>query len=320
MSDETPPKTEPAIQKETRQETLKQTLTFQAYRVAAWAGRTLPEHTGRIVFRWFGLLAHAVLPGVRATVAANQAQVLGRPPDDPLVRASTRDAFISYSRYWYDSFHARELTDRDIALRYRAEGKEHFDRALEAGRGLIVALPHFGNWDVAARWLQTQDLHLTVVVERLKPERLFRLFRENREALGMDVVSLDAGGSVGRRLSEALGRNNLVALVADRDLTGKGMPVEMFGRTRKLPTGPALLSVTSGAPVVIVGIFDEGDGWHQVIGPTLVAEPTGDRRADVAALTLRIAAEFERLISAAPSNWHLFQPGWPEAGQPAERP
>jgi Lauroyl/myristoyl acyltransferase len=265
-----------------------------------------------MVFRWFGLLAHALLPGVRATVAGNQAQVLGRPAEDPLVRACTREAFIGYSRYWFDSFHARELTERDIGQRYRVEGKEHFDRALEAGRGLIIALPHFGNWDVAGRWLQTEGLALTVVVERLKPERLFRLFRENREPLGMEVISLDAGG-VGRRLSEALSKNKMVALVADRDLTGKGIPVEMFGRTRKLPTGPALLSISSGAPIVIVGIFDDGDGWHQVIGPTLVAERTGDRRADVAALTGRVAVEFERLISAAPANWHLFQPGWDEA-------
>jgi phosphatidylinositol dimannoside acyltransferase len=296
-------------------ETPAETLAFHAYRIAAWAGRTFPEHTGRLVFRWFALLAHALMPGARATVAANQSQVLGRPVDDPLVRASTREAFVSYSRYWYDSFHARELTDLDISQRYRAEGKEHFDRALEAGRGLIVALPHFGNWDVAARWLQTQGLELTVVVERLKPERLFRLFRENRQALGMEVISLGSGGGVGRRLSEALAKNNMVALVADRDLTGKGLPVKMFGRTRKLPTGPALLSISSGAPVIIVGIFDEGDGWHQVIGPTLIAEQTGDRRADVIALTRRIAAEFERLISAAPANWHLFQPGWPEEGQ-----
>ena len=292
-------------------ETRSETLAYHAYRIAAWAGRTFPEHTGRLVFRWFGLLAHAALPGVRATVAANQAQVLGRPPHDPLVQASTREAFVSYSRYWYDSFHARELTEHDIRERYRSEGKEHFDRALEAGRGLIVALPHFGNWDVAARWLQSEGLELTVVVEQLKPERLFRLFRENREALGMNVVSLESN-SVGRRLSEALANNSIVALVADRDLTGKGIPVEMFGRSRKLPTGPAALSISSGAPVVIVGVFDDGDGWHQLIGPTLVAERTSDRRADVAALTSRIAKEFERLISAAPANWHLFQPGWDE--------
>jgi phosphatidylinositol dimannoside acyltransferase len=153
------------------------------------------------------------------------------------------------------------------------------------------------------------------VVERLKPERLYELFRENREALGMDVISLDPNGGAGRRLSEALAKNRIVALVADRDLTGKGIPVEMFGRVRKLPTGPAALSISSGAPVVIVGIFDDGDGWHQVIGPTLVAERTTDRRADVTALTRRIAAEFERLISAAPANWHLFQPGWDETEQ-----
>jgi phosphatidylinositol dimannoside acyltransferase len=73
-----------------------------------------------------------------------------------------------------------------------------------------------------------------------------------------------------------------------------------------------MLSISTGAPVVIVGIYEDGDDWIQVIGPTLVAERTDDRRADVEELTRRIALEFERVISAAPSNWHMFQPGWDE--------
>ena len=291
-------------------ETIYEALTFHAYRLAWWAGRRLPEQTGRLLFRWVGSLACATMPKVRATVAANQAQVLGRAADDPLVRVSTKMAFRSYARYWYDSFHATELTPGDIRSRYHVEGEEHFTRALEAGQGLIVALPHCGNWDVAGRWLQVNGYQMTTVVEHLNPPRLFELFRDHRQALGMDVVALSGGGSTTGRLSSALKRNRLLALVADRDLTGNGLDVEMFGRPRKLPVGPAMLSISTGAPVVVVGIYEEGDGWLQIIGPTLIPERTDDRRADAESLTRRIAVEFERVISASPSDWHMFQPGW----------
>jgi KDO2-lipid IV(A) lauroyltransferase len=86
--------------------------------------------------------------------------------------------------------------------------------------------------------------------------------------------------------------------------------VEMFGRPRKLPAGPALLALSSGAPVVVCALYDEGDDWRLIIGPTLEARGTGNRKADVTTLTRQIAEEFERAISAAPSQWHLFQPGW----------
>ena len=294
------------------EESTVEAITFHAYRVAWWFGRRMPEHTGRLLFKWVGLLAHALLPKARATVAANQAQVLGRGPDDPLVRACTRAAFQSYARFWYDAFHATELTDEETLQRYHLIGEEHFINALEAGHGLIVALPHAGNWDVAGRWLQVRGYPITTVVEFLRPRRLFELFRDQRQTLGMDVVALGAGGSTAGRLTSALKRNRLLALVADRDLTGNGLDVEMFGRPRKVPLGPAMLSVSTGAPVVIVGIYENGHDWTQICGPTLVAERTDDRRADVEALTRRIAAEFERVISAEPSNWHMFQPGWDE--------
>jgi lauroyl/myristoyl acyltransferase len=291
-------------------ETRGETRAFHVYRILAWAGRTLPEHTGRLVFRCFGLLAHRLMPGVRETVGKNQAQVLGRPADDHLTRAATREAFASYARYWFDSFHVTRLSDRDIRERVRVEGREHFDCALERGAGLIVALPHSGNWDVAGRWAQVEGYPLTTVAEELKPERLLRLFLEHRRAIGMDVVALTQGGRVAQQLVRALSENRLVALVADRDLTGNGIDIEMFGRARKLPAGPALLSISSGAPVVIAGVFDEGDGWRLILGPTLEPDATGNRRADVTALTRRIAVEFERIISTDPPGWHLFQPGW----------
>ncbi len=292
-----------------RGETWKEALAFQAYRLVSWSAFRLPEPGGRRLFSVVGRLAYRVLPGVRATVSANQAQVVGRRVDDPLVQAATREAFASYGRFWFDAFHVLRWPDEEIFRRFRADGGDEIDRALEAGTGAIIALPHMGNWDVAGRWLGARNQGAVVVAERLKPERLFQLFVEHRERLGMDVVGLDDGG-VGQQLSAALKKNRVVCLVADRDLGGGGVPVEMFGRTRRLPAGPALLSITTGAPLLTASIREEPGGFRCVILPPPDAPRSGDRRTDVVALTRALAAVFERAIAASPPDWHMFQPGW----------
>ena len=288
---------------------LRGRVALYVYRTVAWLGRTLPEHTGRLLFSWFGLLAHTVAPGVRATVAANQAQVLGRPVDDPLVRTSTRDAFVSYARYWFDSFHAVRIPFDELLERFECVGIENMQDALAAGTGVIMALPHIGNWDVAARWLDALGIDPVAVAEQLEPPELFDLFVRHREALGMQVLGLSSEG-VGQKLQQAIASNRLIALVADRDLTGRGVEVEMFGRTRRLPAGPALLSLATGSPLVVAPVYQTEVGWRCVMYPPCTIEPSGNRRADVVALTEQMAAGFERAIAAAPSDWHVFQPAW----------
>jgi lauroyl/myristoyl acyltransferase len=290
-------------------EEIRGRVALHTYRAVAWLGRTLPEHTGRLLFRWLGLLAHAVAPGLRATVAANQARVLGRPVDDQLVRASTRDAFVRYARYWYDSFHAVRIPFDEILERFECVGIEHMQDALAAGTGVIMALPHIGNWDVAARWLDALGIEPVAVAEQLEPPELFDLFVRHREALGMQVIGLSSEG-VGQRLRRAIASNHLIALVADRDLTGRGVEVEMFGQVRKLPAGPALLSLATGAPLVVAPVYQTEDGWRCVMYPPCTIEPSGNRRDDVVALTGAMAVAFERAIAAAPSDWHVFQPAW----------
>jgi KDO2-lipid IV(A) lauroyltransferase len=248
---------------------------------------------------------------VRATVAANQARVLGAPVGSPLVRAATRDAFALYARFWYDAFRIRALSPPELVRRTRLEGVEHIRDALAKGKGCIAAIPHMGNWDVAGAVIAASDIPIAAVAEVLEPPRLSELFVRHREALGMRVVPLAEGTHVGQKLAGLLSENWLVALVADRDLSGRGIEVEMFGATRRLPAGPGLLSVTSGAPLLVCSSHTTDDGWIVRIGPPLEMPRTGNTRTDVATLTRRMAAEFERTISANPPDWHLFQPAWP---------
>jgi phosphatidylinositol dimannoside acyltransferase len=290
-------------------ETLRERSIYAGYASAAWLARRLPEPVGRWAFHSAGRLAHRWLAGMRKTVEVNQAQVLGLDADDPLVRSAALEAFDLYARYWLESFRAPLMSAEEVDRRFRMEGNEAIDRALDAGKGCITTLPHMGNWDVAGRWVSTRYPRLASVAEDLEPRRLTDLFAEHRRTLGMRIVPLAPRGNVGQQLASLLADNWIVALVADRDLAGRGVEVEMFGRTRRLPAGPAMLSITSGAPLLVCPVFTTDEGWVCRIR-TVEFERSGDLRGDVRELTRRMAAGFEDAIAAKPPDWHMFQPGW----------
>ena len=283
--------------------------TFQ-YTAMERVAMRWPPLVAKVIFQAYGYLTWRLLPNLRDVVASNIARVVGRPAESDLVQAATREAFGLYARYWYDTFRLRVMPKDEINERFKVDGLENIDDALHAGTGAILALPHLGNWDAAGHFLAVNDYRLCAVAERLPNRRVFELFLRHREDLGMKIVPLDSGTRTGPELVSLLADNWLIALVADRDLTGRGVDVEMFGATRKLPAGPALLSLSSGAPLLACQIYTTDSGWHCRIGRPLELERTGDMRADVTALTRAVAAEFERAIAAKPTDWHMFQPAW----------
>jgi phosphatidylinositol dimannoside acyltransferase len=295
-----------------RPEAARERIAYVVYASASWVAKRLPTRLGRALFRWAGSLMYRFASGVRATVAANQARVLGRPVDDPFVVANTREAFRRYARYWYDSFAIEEWSADDVLASFTWDGDEHLFRLAEEGHGTIAVLPHLGNWDASARAMADRGLRMVAVAEHLRPERLFQLFVRQRERYGIEVIALEAHHGIGNALTSALANNKLIGLLCDRDLTGRGIEVEMFGARRRLPAGPAMLALSTGAPVVVVGTFETPTGWHGVVWPLEMPERTRNRRADATAITQAIADAFERLISMSPADWHVFEPAWAE--------
>jgi lauroyl/myristoyl acyltransferase len=283
---------------------------YLSIRSAEWLGMRLPRRTGlalaNLYFRWHYRRAQ----DQRRVVAGNLAQVLGHDPHSALVQSATRECFRLYARYWYETFALRTMPVDEVDRRFTIDGLEHADRALAAGRGVVLALPHMGNWDAAGHWLCVNGYRMTAVAEELRPRSVFELFLRHRRALGMGIVPLSEGSRVAETLIRLLSENHIITLVADRDLTGRGVQVEMFGAKRLLPAGPAMLSLATGAPLCVCAVFTTAEGWHTVIGPPVQLERTGVMRQDVTALTSVMAAEFERYIASAPADWHMFQPAW----------
>ena len=287
--------------------------------------RKLPAPLAFGLGRAGGRLFHRLDRDRRQALTANLAQVLGPAAGRRQLERAVRRGFASYGRYWVEAFRLEDLTAAQIRRRLRIEGREHIDTALAAGRGAIFASPHIGNWDAGGAWLAASGYPATAVVERLRPVELYERFARYRRALGLELLPLDDGTETLRGVIRALRAGRLACLVCDRDLTGGGLEVRLFGAAAVMPGGPASIALKTGAPLLPCTVYhDRRPGyWHAVVHPALEPERTGDTRKDTLALTQRLATEFEGLIAADPIQWHVlsryFLPegsGEPQRGAP----
>lgn len=223
----------------------------------------------------------------------------------------TRAGMRSYMRYWCESFRMSTWGRERIAASFAPEQVERLDEALAAGRGVVLALPHMGNWDLAGAWVVVTRVPFTTVAERLKPERLFDRFVAYREGLGMEVLPLTGGSGTLATLAKRLRAGGLVCLVGDRDLSASGVGVEFLGESARMPAGPAALAVQTGAALLPVTLWY--DGTPVMKGRVHEAVPvpeSGDKRDKVAAMTQAMAAVWAEGVREHPQDWHMLQRFW----------
>jgi KDO2-lipid IV(A) lauroyltransferase len=227
------------------------------------------------------------------------------------LRRAVQGAFDSYARYWIESFRLPSLHEQVVEAGLKVSGYEHVAAGLDKGNGVILALPHLGGWEWAGRWLTIRGVKITVVVERLDPPELFDWFVNLRSQLGMTVVAL--GPDAGKAVLGALKRNEVVCLLSDRDLDGRGVEVEFFGERTTLPAGPATLGIRTGAPILPTAVYftPRYNGHFGLVRPPVDTTRSGSLRDDVARVTQQLARDLELLITRAPEQWHMFQPNWP---------
>jgi phosphatidylinositol dimannoside acyltransferase len=276
-----------------------------AYATGWMAVRAMPEFAARNVF---GAGArYAARGGGPDQLRKNLARVIGVTPEqvpDQLMRAS----LASYARYWREAFRLPTMDHRELARRIDEtfRGADHIDAALAAGRGVVLALPHSGNWDMAGVWLAQTRGTFTTVAERLEPESLYRRFIGYRESLGFEVIPHSGGERPPfETLCDRLRANRPVCLMAERDLTRTGVEVKFFGEPTRMPAGPAKLAIETGAALCPAHCWNEPEGW-----PVSIHPPLDTSSGDVQTITQALADQFAENIAAHPEDWHMMQPQW----------
>ena len=217
------------------------------------------------------------------------------------------EAMRSYMRYWCDTFRLPDWSKKRILETVTVTNEHLLIDAIAAKTGVIVAVPHAGNWDHAGAYFCAKGIRLVTVAERLKPEKLFLKFLAYRQAMGMEVLPLD--GRVLNTLEERLNEGALVALVSDRDLSRSGIEVEFFGGKARMPAGPALLALRTKAPLITAFVSYTESGVH-IEFRNIMVPSSGDESSKVKEIVQMTAQYFEDAISESPEDWHMLQRIW----------
>jgi lauroyl/myristoyl acyltransferase len=299
-------------------------LRGRALRLVSWIVCHLPERP---------LIALAELGGdawYRATPerAAQARRNLGRvaawlaahDTGTPLARAAATDpralerlvrlAYRHAARYYLEVARTPALRPADLRSRIVVETSDTVEDAFTPGRPAIFVGLHFGAIELPALFLASRVGEAVAPMETLGDPELQDWFVRTRGSVGLRIVGLREAR---RELTAALREGTSVGLVGDRDLTGGGTLTELFGAPARLPLGPALLAIETGAPAYVAAVRRTGPGRYVGRLEPVDVAAAGSRRERATATTASIARAFERVVADAPEQWWaVFFPIWPD--------
>lgn len=285
---------------------------YIAYRVFSALFGALPEPAMRRVGTAMGRLMGRFAKGRRALAERHMRRVMGGSVSEQEVAEAVEAMFASYGRYWAEVFWIRPRRVQALFEATEVINAEAIITARDAGMGIILALPHLGNWEAAGPQTHHLGIPVLAVAEALPNRRIVEWFLTARETLGIEVIVPGLHDNITGRLKTRLEEGGTIALVTDRDIGGRGIEVEFFGEETTMPAGPMSLSARTGAPVLPVGCFFEKGRGHRFIVYDPVEMPTDGRLRDrITVGTQNLAKVFESIILLDPPQWHLFQPNWP---------
>jgi phosphatidylinositol dimannoside acyltransferase len=298
---------------------VKGDATYLAYSAGWKSVRWMPEKSA---YKFFDVVADGLWSreGGGVTQLEKNLRRIRPAASDAEIRELSKDSMRRYFRYWCEAFRMPDWSKERVVNTMLCEGEDNLTQAINQNKGVIVALPHMGNWDHVGAWACLTKGPLTSVAERLKPEKLFDKFIDYRSSLGMRIYPLGTPDLMDVLASELRTDHRLLALVSDRDLTARGIDVEFFGEATRMPAGAANLALRTGAPLLPAAL------WHTEIGSAIRlfpqieipdGAPTGDDCARqpgyaeaVTVMTQQVARCFETGINDHPTDWHMMQKLW----------
>lgn len=280
-------------------------LTALVSSMPLWLGYGLADLCTEAHYRLF--------PGRRHAALANLAVILPRATRRERAKI-VRGMMRSYNRMMFEFFRLPHLTRQDLVDSIEVKGREHLDRAIQRGRGVVICCTHIGNWELAAVMVAHWGYRLHAVAGVQLSRWLTGAVRDTKTELAIQTVSPEDGF---RKLLRALEHNDPIALMVDGDIYSHGVPVPWFGRETRFPAGPGVLAQRTGALIIC--------GYCERTGPgrfRIVIEPAIDpaTHASTQAVNAAVAARAEHHIREHLDQWCIFRPLWEGAPHPTASP
>lgn len=239
---------------------------------------------------------------------SNLRVVLGENADKTLVGKYTVEVFRNFAKYLVDFFRSSRYTEEYIEKNITLKGRENIDNCLSEGNGAIILAMHYGNWELGGAIIGGLKYPITAISLENKDKRIANLFFKQRAINGLRSIPL------GMQIKEAfrtLERNELLAILGDKDYTSNGINVRFFGKEAVIPKGPAVFSLKTGAPIIVSAMTRCGDdSFELVFEKPIKPSRTGDYDKDIRVIMEQYLKLFEKYIYKNPNQWYAFTEIW----------
>ncbi|MCG2677614.1 lysophospholipid acyltransferase family protein [bacterium] len=270
--------------------------------------RLLPKELSYRITRLMADAHYFLARPTRRALISNLRVVWGKEKGEREIRRMAHRTFRRFSGYAVDFFYSPQINRDNIDDWVEIKDLRYMDEALSRGKGVVALSAHLGSWDLGAITLALKDYPISAVTLRHGERRATDIFRKQREAKGVKVIPL---GAAVRRCFQALKDNELVAMLGDWDVEGRGMRVDFFGREAVVPRGPATLALEMGAAIVPTFMFKKGNRYELTFKKPILPKPTGVKEKDILNLTKEYLKVIEKYIRNHPEEWFLYHQMWP---------
>lgn len=285
-------------------------MGYLVYRTAQWIVMTFSK--------WFTYRLAVIIADVFYMFQRNERKALFEnlrhafpEKGDKTIRLYARLTFHNFGKYLVDFFRFDKFDRIAMEKEVTIVGKENVDECLRKGRGLITVTAHLGSWELGGVVMALLGYKFNVVALSHGSAKVDTLFVRQRENKGVKVIPL--GTAVARCLG-ALRRNELIALLGDRNINETGIRVKFFDKEVSLPKGPAVLSLHNNTPILPGFLVrTKEDKFCLILDRPLPDVKEGTMEERLRKLTRELVNVIERYIRQYPGQWFMFYPIWGSA-------
>lgn len=214
-----------------------------------------------------------------------------------------KEVFRNFALYLLEFFRIRKIDKEFIEKNFKIIGLENFQNELKNGLGLIGLTAHIGNWELLGVIISILGIKINAVALEHKNSLVNKIFIGQRESMGLNVLSLgDTKGCM-----KALKRNEILALVGDRDFSDNSITLKFFGKDTEFPKGPATLSLRTNSNILPGFLIREKSTFKILLYEPICFERKGIIEEDIEELTKRYVRVLEKIIEQYPTQWLMFR-------------
>jgi len=264
--------------------------------------RRLPLSVCFVLGQAVGALLWAVLPGYRRLARENLLRAFGGKMS--AVRALTFRHFTTLGANAVCAFKIPAVPQNEIAKIARIERLDRIRTNLAAGRPVVLAINHIGNWELYAQLVfQVPEARFGTVYQALRNRLVDDLVNRDRRRLGVATFDRKKGFAAAIALLREPG---IVGVLVDQNAGDAGLWTPFFNRLSSTSPLASTLAIRTNAAVIPVAIYTDGFAKWRVV----LSEEIPWRADQPEKLTADINAALELQIRVAPQDWFWVHNRW----------